>query len=157
MQSWKSWSWYIFFQNGLTDPHPIIGALMIPSIESGIQKAFMFIRRLPLKMHVHIGATGLHKVVALLIIVYLNLSHSPGHKLLSMLIEYSKEIPWSMYSITVIRFMCYSFYYWMMKDLFLFFRFNLVSCTKRFKQCTETDEIKQRYFIYLNYIIFFFR
>ena len=64
---------------------------MVPSSNSAVQKAFMFVRRLPYKMHIRVGIGGRHKVLALLVIVYMNLNHRPIHRLLSMLIENSKE------------------------------------------------------------------
>ncbi|CAF1398960.1 unnamed protein product [Rotaria sordida] len=76
--------------NGLSDFHPQIGVLMVPSAKSGVEKAFMFIKNLPYKMYIHIGITGLHKILAFLVIVYMNLNHWPTHKLLLMLIENSK-------------------------------------------------------------------
>ncbi|CAF3947770.1 unnamed protein product [Rotaria sordida] len=80
----------IIFKNGLSDFHPQIGVLMVPSAKSGVEKAFMFIKNLPYKMYIHIGITGLHKILAFLVIVYMNLNHWPTHKLLLMLIENSK-------------------------------------------------------------------
>ncbi|CAF5027982.1 unnamed protein product, partial [Rotaria sp. Silwood1] len=81
----------IFFKNGLSNSHPPIGVLMMPSINSNVEKAFMFIKNLPYKMHVRVGIAGLHKILALFVIVYMNLNHWPTHKLLLMLIEHSKE------------------------------------------------------------------
>ena len=42
-------------------------------------------------MHVRVSVFGLHKILALFVIVYMNLNHWPTHKLLLMLIEQSKE------------------------------------------------------------------
>ncbi|CAF2810211.1 unnamed protein product [Rotaria sp. Silwood2] len=81
----------IFFKNGLSDSHPQIGVLMVPSANSGVEKSFIFIKNLPYKMHIRVGITGLHKILALLVIVYMNLNHLPTHKLLLMLVENSKE------------------------------------------------------------------
>ncbi len=53
----------------------------------GFEKSFMFVRNLPYKMPVSIGGGGLHKVVALLLIMYMNLNDLPGHKLLRMLFD----------------------------------------------------------------------
>ncbi|CAF4378090.1 unnamed protein product, partial [Rotaria sp. Silwood2] len=81
----------IFFKNGLSNSHPPIGVLMMPSINLGVEKAFMFIKNLPYKMHVRVGIAGIHKILALFVIVYMNLNHWPTHKLLLMLIQNSKE------------------------------------------------------------------
>ncbi len=51
------------------------------------EKAFMFVRNLPYKMPVSIGGGGLHKILALLLIMYINLNDLPGHKLLRMLFD----------------------------------------------------------------------
>ncbi|CAF2498829.1 unnamed protein product [Rotaria sp. Silwood2] len=60
----------IFFKNGLSDSHPQIGVLMVPSANSGVEKSFIFIKNLPYKMHIRVGITGLHKILALLVILY---------------------------------------------------------------------------------------
>ncbi|CAF4515903.1 unnamed protein product [Rotaria sp. Silwood2] len=81
----------IFFKNGITGIHPIIGVLLMPSIASGFEKAFLFVKNLPFKMAVSISVSGLHKILTLLAIVYMNLNHSPTQTLLKMLIENCKK------------------------------------------------------------------
>ncbi len=68
------------------------------------EKAFLFVRNLPYKMPVSIGVGGLHKTLALLLIIYINLNDLPVHKLLRMLIDqcgmkksYSKVSKFSIY------------------------------------------------------------
>ncbi|CAF1344301.1 unnamed protein product [Rotaria magnacalcarata] len=82
----------IVYKNGLTNPHPPIGVLMVPTGTSSVQNVFLFVKNLPYKMNIRVSITGLHKVLALLIIVYVNLNHLPTHKLLLMLMNKSKEI-----------------------------------------------------------------
>ncbi|CAF3885541.1 unnamed protein product [Rotaria sordida] len=77
----------LFFKNGLTDPHPVMGIVIMPSTAKEFEKAFMFIRYLPYKMPVSIGGGGLQKILALLLVIYINLNVSPGHKLLRLLSE----------------------------------------------------------------------
>ncbi|CAF4622458.1 unnamed protein product, partial [Rotaria magnacalcarata] len=81
----------IFFKNGITGIHPIIGVLLMPSIASGFEKAFLFVKNLPFKMAVSISVSGLHKILALLAVVYMNLNHSPTQTLLKILIENCKK------------------------------------------------------------------
>lgn len=79
------------FQNGLTGPQPVIGALIIESRADEIGKAFLFVRKLPFKMPVTLGIAGLHNVLALLLITFINLISNPIHKLLSFLQEKCDE------------------------------------------------------------------
>jgi hypothetical protein len=81
----------LFFQNGLVDPHPTLGILIMPSVNKEFEKAFMFIRNLSYKMSVSIGGGGLHKILALILITYINLNHPPTHKLLQKLSEHCKQ------------------------------------------------------------------
>ncbi|CAF4413592.1 unnamed protein product [Rotaria sp. Silwood2] len=74
-------------QNGLTDPHPIIGILIMSSSLKEFEQAFMFVRNLPYKMPVSIGCGGFHKILGLLLIVYKNLNDLPSHKLLRILFD----------------------------------------------------------------------
>ncbi|CAF2791243.1 unnamed protein product [Rotaria sp. Silwood2] len=81
----------IFYKNGLTDPHPIIGILIMPSGATGCEKAFMFVKNLPYKMLVSITVSGVHKLLTLLVITYVNLNHLPAQKLLEMLAKKCKK------------------------------------------------------------------
>ncbi|CAF4900283.1 unnamed protein product, partial [Rotaria sp. Silwood1] len=81
----------IYALNGLTDPHPLMGILIMPSGAKGFGKAFMFVSNLPYKMLLSIGIGGLHKILALLVITYMNLNHWPAQKLLEMLVEKSRK------------------------------------------------------------------
>ena len=51
------------------------------------EEASYFVRNLPYKMSVSIGVGGLHKTLAFLLIIYINLNDLPIHKLLRMLID----------------------------------------------------------------------
>ncbi|CAF1388121.1 unnamed protein product, partial [Didymodactylos carnosus] len=75
----------IFFKNGLIDPHPILSILIMPSATKELEKAFMLIRNLPYKMLVFVGSEDLHKILALVLITYVNLNNSVGHRLLQIL------------------------------------------------------------------------
>jgi hypothetical protein len=63
----------------------------MPSVNKEFEKAIMFIRNLPYKMSVSIGGGGLHKILSLILITYINLNHSPSHKLLQVLSDNCKQ------------------------------------------------------------------
>jgi len=58
------------------------------------EKAYMFVRNLPYKMSMSITGGGLHKILALLLTVYVNLNDTPTHKLIRMLFDqcYMKKL-----------------------------------------------------------------
>ena len=78
---------FLLLQNGLIDPHPMMGIVIMSSSLKEFEKDFMFVKNLPYKMLVSIGGGGLHKILALLLIMHLNLNHLPVHKLLRILLE----------------------------------------------------------------------
>ncbi|CAF3924585.1 unnamed protein product, partial [Rotaria magnacalcarata] len=51
----------IVYKNGLTNPHPPIGVLMVPTGNSTVQNVFLFVKNLPYKMNIRVSITGLHK------------------------------------------------------------------------------------------------
>ncbi|CAF5138374.1 unnamed protein product, partial [Rotaria magnacalcarata] len=51
----------IVYKNGLTNPHPPIGVLMVPTGTSSVQNVFLFVKNLPYKMNIRVSITGLHK------------------------------------------------------------------------------------------------
>lgn len=71
----------------MTGAQPVIGVLIIESRTDEVGKAYMFVRNLPFKMPITVGAGGLHSVLALLLIIFINLNCNPGHKLLRFLLE----------------------------------------------------------------------
>ncbi|CAF3788024.1 unnamed protein product [Rotaria magnacalcarata] len=68
----------IVYKNGLTNPHPPIGVLMVPTGNSTVQNVFLFVKNLPYKMNIRVSITGLHKELALLVIVYRLIKRSPS-------------------------------------------------------------------------------
>ncbi|CAF3866729.1 unnamed protein product [Rotaria magnacalcarata] len=82
---------HLFFKYGLTGVHPVIGILIMPSATGTFEKAFLFVKNVPYKIPVSIGAGGLHKLLSLMIIVYLNVNHRPMQQLLSMVMEKCKS------------------------------------------------------------------
>ncbi|CAF1315925.1 unnamed protein product [Adineta steineri] len=77
----------LFFKNGINGTHPDVGIVITSSKMKQFEKSFMFVTGLPYKMNVSIGGGGIHKILALLLIIYINLNDKPGHKILQILLN----------------------------------------------------------------------
>ncbi|CAF1395175.1 unnamed protein product [Adineta steineri] len=77
----------LFFKNGINGTHPDVGIVITSSKMKQFEKSFMFVTGLPYKMNVSIVGGGIHKILALLLIIYINLNDKPGHKILQMLLN----------------------------------------------------------------------
>ncbi|CAF3694319.1 unnamed protein product [Rotaria sp. Silwood1] len=77
----------LIFKNGLSNPHPMIGVLITSSLTNEFERAFLFVRNIPYKMSLSITNAGLHKVLSILMMIYINLNALPDHTVLRTLLE----------------------------------------------------------------------